>query len=175
MSGPSPFIVGELPGFTPQIGRLVNMMAYARRTTLAAVEGLTIAELDHLYDERSNSIGALLAHIAAVEVTYQRSTFDGRDLTGADRARWETALMLGARARDEIRGNPLTHYVSALEEVRAHTLRELARRDDAWLDEQTPFWSGLPANNHFKWFHVFEDELNHRGQMRWLRQRLPAR
>lgn len=27
------------------------------------------------------------------------------------------------------------------------------------------------ANNYFKWFHVFEDELNHRGQIRWLRIR----
>ena len=62
-----------------------------------------------------------------------------------------------------------------LDEVRTQTLRELAQRDDAWLDEESPFWSGLPANNYFKWFHVFEDELNHRGQMRWLRQRLPAR
>jgi hypothetical protein len=33
----------------------------------------------------------------------------------------------------------------------------------------------LPANNHFKWFHVFEDEINHRGQIRWLRARLPTR
>ena len=174
MSGPSPFVVGELPGFTPLIGRLVAMMAYARRTTLAAVEGLTVAELDHLHDERSNSIGALLAHIAAVEVAYQRGTFDGSELTSADRARWEAALMLGARARKEIQGNPLTHYVSALEEVRAHTLRELAQRDDAWLDQETPFWNGLRANYYFQWFHVFEDELNHRGQIRWLRRRLPA-
>ena len=48
---------------------------------------------------------------------------------------------------------------------------ELARRDDAWLEEQSPFREGQPANNHFKWFHVFEDELNHRGQIRWLRKR----
>jgi uncharacterized damage-inducible protein DinB len=100
MSGPSPFVVGELPGFTPQIGRLVAMMAYARRTTLAAVEGLTTADLDHVQDERSNSIGALLAHIAAVEVAYQRATFENSDLTSADRARWEVALTLGARARE---------------------------------------------------------------------------
>ena len=175
MNGPSPFVVGELPGFTPQIGRLVAMMAYARRTTLAAVDGLTTVELDHLHDDRSNSIGALLAHIGAVEIAYQRSTFEGRSLTTADRARWEAALTLGARARDEIRGNPLTYYLSALEEVRAHTLRELAQRDDAWLDQETPFWNGLRANYYFQWFHVFEDEVNHRGQIRWLRQRLPAR
>ena len=46
---------------------------------------------------------------------------------------------------------------------------------DAWLDAQTPFWGGKPANNYFKWFHVFEDELNHRGQIRWLRKRAEAR
>ena len=43
------------------------MLTYARSTTLAAVEGLTLAELDNLHDPESNSIGALLAHIAAVE------------------------------------------------------------------------------------------------------------
>jgi uncharacterized damage-inducible protein DinB len=47
------------------------MLLYARQTTLAAVEGLSIAELDHLQDDSSNSIGALLAHIAAVERWYQ--------------------------------------------------------------------------------------------------------
>ena len=28
-------------------------------------------------------------------------------------------------------------------------------------------------NAHWAWFHVAEDEINHRGQMRWLRARLP--
>jgi len=27
-------------------------------------------------------------------------------------------------------------------------------------------------NAHFAWFHVAEDEISHRGQMRWLRTRL---
>jgi hypothetical protein len=59
--------------------------------------------------------------------------------------------------------------------VRAFTLDELARRDDKWVDETATFWNGRKANNYFKWFHVFEDELNHRGQIRWLRSRLPAK
>ncbi|WQI98124.1 integrase, partial [Rossellomorea vietnamensis] len=25
---------------------------------------------------------------------------------------------------------------------------------------------------HFKWFHVFEDELNHRGQIRMIKKRM---
>lgn len=70
MSPPS-FRIEPLPGYTPNIGRLVSILLYARRTTLAAVEGLSSAELDHLQDDSSNSIGALLAHIAVVERSYE--------------------------------------------------------------------------------------------------------
>ncbi|MGH2399991.1 MAG: hypothetical protein ACRDF6_09100, partial [bacterium] len=63
---PSPLRIGAIPGYTPTIGRLVGMLTYARSTTIAAVEGLTLAELDHLHDTQSNSIGALLAHIVVV-------------------------------------------------------------------------------------------------------------
>ena len=171
----SPYVVGSVPGLTPQLGRLVSMMNYARQTTLLAVSGLTVTQLDYLQDDESNTIGALLAHVAAVEVAYQAGTFEGRGLTSEERARWGAALELGQRARREVRGQPLEHYHAALDAVRTKTLEEFARRDDSWLDEATPFWGGLPANNYFKWFHVFEDEINHRGQIRWLRKRLPAR
>jgi len=165
------FLIGELRGFTPQIGRLVAMMRYVRHTTLAEVEGLSVEQLDALHDPESNSIGALLSHIAAVETWYQAATFFGRDLDAREMEEWGAALDLGEKARSEIRGHDLAHYVDRLERVRAKTLEELARRDDAWLEEQSPFREGQPANNHFKWFHVFEDELNHRGQIRWLRKR----
>jgi uncharacterized damage-inducible protein DinB len=170
----SPFILGERPGFAPELGRLVVMLSYARRTTLQAVKGLTAAQLDHLQDAESNSIGALLAHIAAIEMAYQCSTFEQRRLSPAEQARWGAALALGERGRQEIRGQDLGYYLAMLDEVRGHTLRELAGRDDTWLEETTPFWGGQPANNYFKWFHVLEDEINHRGQIRWLRRRLPG-
>src|SRR5437879_491138 len=77
MTLPSPsFRLEPLPGYAPTIGRLVGILLYARQTTLAAVEGLSMAELDHLHDDSSNSIGALLAHIAAVERGYQCVTFE---------------------------------------------------------------------------------------------------
>jgi uncharacterized damage-inducible protein DinB len=174
MQARSPFVVGEQPGFTPEVGRLVVMLSYARRTTVLAAKGLTAAQLDHLHDAESNSIGALLAHVAAIEVAYQCSTFEQRRLSPAEQARWGAALELGERGRREIRGQELGRYLAVLDEVRAHTLRMLAERDDGWLEETTPFWGGQPANNHFKWFHVLEDEINHRGQIRWLRRRLPG-
>ena len=165
------YVIGDRRGFTPQISRLVSMMDYVRHTTLADVEGMSIEELDYLHDAGSNSIGALLSHLAAVEVWYQAATFRGRELDADEEKGLSAALDLGEKARREIRGKPLSEYVGRLKEVRAKTLEELAHRDDAWLEERAPFWGGQPANNHFKWFHVCEDELNHRGQIRWLRKR----
>jgi uncharacterized damage-inducible protein DinB len=167
------YLITDVSGLTPQIGRLVSMMSYARHTTLDEVSDLTVQQLDYLHDRESNSIGALLKHIAAVEVVYQTATFENRRLSASEDREWGAALKLGPRARREIRGHNLDYYLTALENVRAHTLAEFAKRDDDWLYEETPFWDGLPANNYFKWFHVFEDEINHRGQIRWLRKRLP--
>jgi len=175
MSDRDLFLIGDIPGFTPQIGRLVSMMNYARYTTLSAVADLKVDELDYLHDPQSNSIGALLAHIAAAEVGYQAATFHARDLNEEERHEWGAALDLGERARREINGHELDYYVSRLEHVRAKTLDELAGREDEWLEEQTSFGSGQKVNNYFKWFHVFGHEINHRGQIRWLRSRATSR
>jgi uncharacterized damage-inducible protein DinB len=168
---PSPsFRLEPLPGYTPTIGRLVGILLYARKTTLAAVDGLSIAELDHLHDGSSNSIGALLAHIAAVERGYQCVTFEERPPSAQEQAAWDPALKLGAEGRRVLRGKTLEHYVHELNEVRRLTLEGLAARDDDWLERSL---SAAPTMNaHWAWFHVAEDEINHRGQIRWLRVRL---
>ncbi len=165
------FLIGDLPGFAPQIARLVSMMNYVRSTTLKAVTGLGVDELDYLHDPQSNSIGALLLHVAAAEVGYQAATFDARDLNPEERQQWGPALELGEKARAEIRGHDLAYYWDRLEQVRTKSLAELSRRDDRWLEEETSFGNGQRVNNYFKWFHVIGHEINHRGQIRWLRSR----
>ena len=165
------YLITDSNGYTPQIGRLVSMMNYVRWTTLAEVDDLKVEQLDYLHDADSNSIGALLMHIAAVEASYQASTFGFDGFKGRDSQELKIALDLGERARHKIKGHGVDHYLRILEAVRSKTLEELASRDDRWLDEQTLFWDRRRANNYFKWFHVFEDELNHRGQIRWLRRR----
>jgi hypothetical protein len=125
------WLIAEMPGFAPQIGRLVSMMNYVRSTTLSDVAGL---------DEE-------------------------------EQQRWGAALDLGESARREIRGHELEYYVSRLERVREKTLRELGLRADQWLEERTSAASGREVNNYFKWFHVMGHEINHRGQIRWLRTR----
>jgi uncharacterized damage-inducible protein DinB len=148
------------------------MLTYARSTTLAAVDGLTMANLDHLHDSESNSIGALLAHIAAVERSYQVLTFEERMLSSEENAQLATALALGAEGRRTLRGFPLEDYLDELARVRRLTLEALASRDDAWLDGAVRMAPRI--NAHWAWFHVAEDEINHRGQIRWLRARLPG-
>ena len=175
MTETSLFLIGDLPGFTPQIARLVSMMNYARHTTVQAVAGLGVDELDYLHDPQTNSIGALLTHLAAAEIGYQAATFESRDLNEDERHQWGAALDLGDRARHEIRGHELDHYLARLAEVRAKTLAELGRRDDQWLQEETSFGNGQRVNNYFKWFHVIGHEMNHRGQIRWLRSRATKR
>ena len=169
MNTNSLYLIGEVSGFTPQIGRLVSMLNYVRHTTLSTVAGLGIADLDYLQTPQSNSIGALLKHIAAAEVGYQASTFYARDLSQAEKQEWGTALELGERARREIKGYELDYYLSRLGQVRDKTLMELSQREDNWLEEETTFGDGQRVNNYFKWFHVLGHELNHRGQVRWLR------
>jgi uncharacterized damage-inducible protein DinB len=148
----------------------VGILLYARQTTLAAVKELSIAELDHLQDASSNSIGALLAHIAAVERGYQCVTFEERPPSALEQAAWEPALTLGAEGRRLLRNEPLEHYVHELSEARRLTLESLAARDDAWLEQ--PLRAAPAMNAHWAWFHVAEDEISHRGQIRWLRARL---
>ena len=168
---PSQLRIEPLAGYTPTIGRLVGMMSYARSTTLSAVTGLTLSELDHLHDAESNSIGALLAHMVAVERAYQVMTFEGRLLSTYEQAQWSTALQLGAEGRRVLRGHPLEHYLEELAAARRSTLEALAARDDDWLER--PVGPAPALNAHWAWFHVAEDEINHRGQIRWLRARLP--
>jgi hypothetical protein len=65
------------------------------------------------------------------------------------------------------------HPLVELRSVRQPTLEGLAARDDAWLERSVS--PALKINAQWAWFHVAEDEINHRGQIRWLRARLPSR
>lgn len=174
---PGANIIGPRPPYSPQIGTLVSMLNWMRRVILMPVQGLTVAQLDYLHDEKANTIGALLLHLAAIERFYQINTFEGKkwgDWDEATKKRWTAAALLGERARKEIKGNKLGYYLDILKEVREHTLVELGKRDDAWLMQVDRDSESAPINNYCKWFHVCEHESNHNGQVKWLKARLPA-
>lgn len=164
------YVIDQKEDFGLEFSKLVSMMNYTRQTTLDAVKDLTIEDLDFLFDEEANSIGMLLAHMASVEKAYQIVTFENRDLTDEEERDLNPALDLGMNAREQIKGNPLEYYLDKLEQVRSETIETFKTLPDEWLFEQAPFWWNRPANNFFKWFHVFEDELSHRGQIRLIKK-----
>jgi len=171
------FIVGPREGFTPRVGTLLSTMTMMRSMLVMQVESLTVKQLDFQVDQDSNSIGAMLMHLAATEKYYQLNTFKnmswgswGNDVKEV----WDVPMNLGATARNQIAGNSIDYYLEQLEQVRAHTIEQFSNLDDAWLDKAEPFFGGQPTNNHAKWFHVCEHESNHNGQIKFIKKRFPA-
>jgi uncharacterized damage-inducible protein DinB len=165
-----PYFIRALPPYSPQIGTLVQMMAYARSTTLQAVEGMDILELDAIPPGFSNSVGMLLAHIAATDRVYQAASFEGRDIFETpEYAPYIGAMTFGWQG-EQVQGRTLESLLYELEEVRAHTLSQLALRDDVWLASAAQVPGFADMNQHWAWFHVMEDEVSHRGQIRVIRK-----
>jgi uncharacterized damage-inducible protein DinB len=148
------------------------MMNYARHTLLESVGNLSVEELDFHIDEKSNSIGMLLYHIGSLEAAFQIMTFEDRDLTDDEWEDLSLGIVLGDEAKENIKGHSLDFYIDRLSEIRAVTLSKFSKLKDSWLDNVNFYGWDYPANNYFKWFHVFEDELNHRGQIRMIAKRL---
>jgi uncharacterized damage-inducible protein DinB len=170
-------IIGPKKGYSPQIGTLVSMMTWMRTIALHSVKDMSTKDLDYLLDDKANTIGALLMHLAATDRIYQINTFEGNDLKelpAAYKEKFGVAMDLGDAARKSIKGNSLDYYLTLLNETREHTLAEFRKRDDKWLMTVDKDWGWGPTNNYCKWFHVCEHESNHNGQIKFLKSRLPG-
>ncbi|WP_242156991.1 DinB family protein [Aestuariivivens sediminis] len=170
------FLIGPLEGYTPRIGTLLSTMNMMRHWVIEQVKDLTQDQLDFQLDDKSNSIGAMLLHLAACERYYQLNTFNEMKWgTWNDdiKKEWDVPMNLGEEGRKQIKGHHIDYYLSRLEEVRDITKEEFAKRDDSWLMKSELFFEGQPTNNHCKWFHVCEHESNHNGQIKFIKGRLP--
>ena len=170
-------IIGPKKGYSPQIGTLVSMMTWMRMVMLMSVKGMTQKDLDHLLDDKANTIGSLLMHLAATDRLYQINTFEGnplKELPSSYKEKWNVAMDLGEPARKTIKGHDLDFYLNLLQEVREQTFAEFRKRDDTWLMTVDKDWGWGPTNNFCKWFHVCEHESNHNGQIKLLKKRLPG-
>jgi uncharacterized damage-inducible protein DinB len=171
-------IIGPKEGFSTHIGTMLSMMTWMRQTMLRSVTGLTKEQLDYLHDEKSNTIGAMLMHLAATETFYRIHTIENvpwGDWSADAKSKWDVPMRLGEDARKSIKGNNLDYYISALNETREKTTAEFRKKDDQWLMQIDPrFFGGKPTNNYCKWFHVCEHESNHNGQIKWIKGRLPG-
>ena len=170
-------IIGPKEGFSPHIGTLVSMMNWMRISILRPVENMTMEQLDYLHDPGSNTIGAMLLHLAATEKYYQLNTFDGMkwgSWNESIKKQWDVPMNLGDEGRKQIKGKNIDYYLTVLKEVREKSIAELKKRDDAWLLKADEAWGWGPTNNYCKWFHVVEHESNHNGQIKWIKARIPG-
>ncbi|WP_099157087.1 DinB family protein [Virgibacillus ndiopensis] len=161
--------------FTEKLGELACMLEHSREVTLSEISHLNQKDLDYLPNDSSNSIGSLLLHIASIEYVHQVISFEKRDLTKDEYLKWGTALELGDKAREGIRNLSIEYYLDKLSEVREFTLTYLKSKDDKWLFEENKWDNGISYNNYYLWFHVMEDEINHRGQIRRIKRLLKNR
>lgn len=171
------YLIGPREGYSPQIGTLLSTMTMMRSWLIDTVKELSVEELDFQIDDKSNSIGAMLWHLAATEKYYQLNTFENMpwgSWSDEVKKEWDVASHLGEKAREEIKGHEVDFYIQKLNDVRAVTEKEFAKRDDEWIMKSEPFFADQPTNNYCKWFHVCEHESNHRGQFKFIIKRFPS-
>ena len=171
------YLLGPMEGYSLHIGTLLSSMNMMRTWVVEGVKNLTVEQLDYQIDDQSNSIGAMLLHLAATERYYQLNTFDEMEWgTWSDEIKreWDVPMGLGEEGRKQIKGHTIDYYLSKLKEVREVTKQEFAKRDDDWIMKSEPFFGGEPTNNYCKWFHVCEHESNHNGQIKFIKKRMPS-
>jgi hypothetical protein len=162
--------IGNVEGASPQIGAMISMLEDLKDRVENKVKNMSQYELDYLHDEKANRIGSLIMHLAAAEAYYQVFTFEKREFNEEEKKKWEVALDLDKGGRDTFHGHPAQYYLDIYNEVRAKTIAELKKRDDAWFAESV---KGSETTNHYCWFHVMEHQSSHLGQILFLSKRIP--
>lgn len=163
--------IGSVEGASPQIGAMISMLEDLKNRVERKVKNMSQYELDYLHDKDANRIGSLIMHLAAAEAYYQVLTFEGREFNEDEKKKWQTALELDQGGRDTFSGHNAKYYLDIYNEVRAKTIAELKKRDDAWFAEVQKDAGGM--SNHYCWFHVMEHQSSHLGQILFLSKRIP--
>ncbi|WP_033959235.1 DUF664 domain-containing protein [Psychroserpens jangbogonensis] len=154
-------------GYSNDIGQMISMLDNLKSRVERNVVNLDQDGTDFLLDENANSPGAIIYHLAATEAYYQVYTFEGRSFNEEEAKKWETALNLGEKARQEFKGKPLSFYLEIYDEVRKKTKELLKTKDDKWFKKKNGNMS-----NHWAWFHVMEHQANHMGQLALITKRI---
>ena len=165
------FTIEPVEGYSPQIGIMVDMLEEIKDRISKSVHDLDQADTDYEFDNKANSIGAMIMHLAATEAYYQVETLEERTWTKEESEFWSIAGSLGDVSREKLKGKPIKYYLDQWDQVRQKTLEGLKTRDDTW------FASNLEPeeeiNNYWVWFHVLEHQANHMGQIELVKARLP--
>lgn len=162
--------------FSEQVGRYVAMLEDVRRRVKQYVNGLTPEQLSWTPNPRVESIGTVLLHIAAVEVSWIQEDICRKPMSEAE---WGIAfpIRLGI---SQVSGEPLAYYLEKLDRTRAETREILRGLTDADLQRVvSPLEPGdpnaPPTTYTIEWilYHLVEHEAHHKGQIAVMKRLLP--
>ena len=162
-------VIEPAEGYSPQIGIMVDMLEEIKDIITEDVKDLSQEQTDFLLDDKANSIGAMIMHIAATEAYFQVETLEGRTWTEEEAKFWSIAGALTDETRAKLKGKPIAYYLDLWNEVRMKTLEGLKTKDDAWFASSID--EGI--NFHWAWFHILKHTAAHRGQISLVKSRLP--
>lgn len=158
--------INSKKGYDTQIGVMVYMLEYLKSDIVSTTRGLNQIETDFQFDKQANSIGAIILHLAAVEATYQKTTFGVEvynEYQKEEKELFELALDLN-KSKEKLKDKPIKYYLDLYKKVRKKTLKEFKKRNDDW-------WT---KDNHWAWFHVMEHQAHHLGQIKLITKRFPS-
>ena len=158
-------------GYDPLLAPWIAMLEDARQRTKAAVQGISNPVVDWTPPEGGNTIGTLLYHIMAIEMSYLYE-----DMLQVTDFPPELAQLIVYDVRDNegrltaVRGEPLGIHLLRLDVARTQLLKTLRAmtptefRRERTVEEYdiTPEWA---------LYHLMQHEAEHRGQIMELRQR----
>lgn len=159
--------------YSTRLGYIVSEMIAVRNVTFQLTKDLSVESLDYNFDDKSNSIGTLLLHIAALELKFQLDHFFKRSFSEEEIIKFGGAFPFNMDKR-LVDGNPLEYYLDTLEEVRNTTLKEMKKLNDNWLEKKIILPNQeLLGDHHYLLKHIIHDELCHQGQIKLILKRLP--
>jgi uncharacterized damage-inducible protein DinB len=183
-------IMAPTPGTaSPIAGLFLWQLDDQSRRLTEDIRGALPAELEWQPLPGMNTIGMLLAHIAAVEVGWIRAAVSGLDrdsgeVLGLTKRQIDIPLPAGATPPAALAGRELPYFDDLLDRARAFTRASIAALTDADLDRRfrTPAtWEPGSPGSEFEgtvgWalYHILEHEAGHYGQITLLRHQYRSR
>ncbi len=160
--------IDALPGYDPEIGRLLWMLEQARQRTRERLENLRDQDLDWSPAPGENSIGTILYHLAAIELDWLYSEVleepfpPGTEALFPDDVRDDEGHLTVAR------GATLQSYLNRLDAVRGQLLTAFTSISPAALrrERDLPDYTVTPE---YVLHHLMQHEAEHRGEIGMLR------
>jgi len=164
-------LVHPFPGFPPDVGTALWMLADTRRRTLDAVEDVTDGDMDRVPAGLENSIGSLLYHLAAIEADWLYADI----LQVAYPAWMDDWFPLDVREEGgrltPVPGFSLAYHLERLATVRRHLLEDLAGLTEADYRTERGVENGV-TTPEWVLHHLRQHEAEHRGQIQSIRTAL---